>query len=528
MYRLMMIGGRKNEMEATKKMVNWEQLGIEVIGEVADGDAISEEVLRLKPEIVIVDTHMGNRPGLELVKRVQDSLPGAKTILISRSEDAKFISEAVNNGVCGYVLKPVQSGELVRTVSKTLAICREEKRSLALLEHKQRIEAGISSLQENFYRNLLYGVIQDEEDIRAQSRFLNVDTENRQYCVAYMELESEEGEKAFFHGVTITEKLKRNYRDVPGVHFILLDLVHIAVIFSDVREDAGSAKKQYLIRTREMLDFVNTTYSLLSTAGIGNVVLSLKDIGSSCREALKALQYKYHLGKMHVIDTEEVNFQYMEQELGLENLNEVVRQILFFGEKMLVEAFVNDMLPEDTSYPLLECICFTVMNVFRYQLLLLRLNPDDFLGPYPALTERIAAIKDLNSLKGWMIQTILLIIEYVRRSSKQETSELTAQMEDFVRSNYHRQILLQDVAEAVQTSPSHASYVFRNTFGKTIHQYIEELRMEKAVRLLLEDRDLRTFEIAEAAGYSNSSCFMNVFRKMYSCTPSEYRSKYLA
>jgi two-component system, response regulator YesN len=526
LYRLLIVDDLKKDIEAIKEALDWEQLGIEIVGEARDGGTGVKEALRLKPDIIIADIAMRNTDGLEMVNRILESVPRVKIIFVSCFDDFKFVSRAINNGACGYVLKPILAGELLKAVNKILAICREEKRSLELLEHKQRMEASISILQESFYKNLLYGVIQDEEDILAQSRFLNVGMDDKQYCVSYIELESEEEEKSFFHGITIVEKLKLNFREEPYIRFILLDLVHIAVVFSDDRQDTGRAKKQYLIKTREILDFVNSSYSLLSTAGMGNVVSSLKDIGGSYKQALKALQYKFYLGRLQVIDTEEVNFQFADSEANLENLSDVVKQILFFGEKMLVEAFINDMLIAPASPSMLKYICYTIINTFQMQLLQMQQNLEDILGSYPAVIEQISAIGSLNDLKDWMIRNILIIIGHIR-SSGPKSRELTGKMEDYIRLNYHRQIMLQDVAEHADISPSYANYIYINAHGKTVHQYIEELRMEKAVQLLLEDKELKVFEIAETAGYYNSSYFINVFRKMYSCTPSEYRRKFV-
>jgi AraC-like DNA-binding protein len=79
-----------------------------------------------------------------------------------------------------------------------------------------------------------------------------------------------------------------------------------------------------------------------------------------------------------------------------------------------------------------------------------------------------------------------------------------------------------DVAKQARLSPQAFSRFFKRCLGKTYMQYVNELRIGKVCRALLET-DLSVTEAAYGAGFNNLSNFNEQFRKLKSMTPSEYR-----
>jgi two-component system response regulator YesN len=78
------------------------------------------------------------------------------------------------------------------------------------------------------------------------------------------------------------------------------------------------------------------------------------------------------------------------------------------------------------------------------------------------------------------------------------------------------------VAAQVNVSPSYFSSIFRQKTGVTFVEYLTRLRMEKAKELLLCS-DCSSTEIGYTVGYKDPHYFSSLFKKMYGCTPKEYR-----
>ena len=86
-------------------------------------------------------------------------------------------------------------------------------------------------------------------------------------------------------------------------------------------------------------------------------------------------------------------------------------------------------------------------------------------------------------------------------------------------------LMLQDVAKAVNMSNSRFSTVFSQQSGQTFTEYLIYLRLNKA-KELLKSSDLRSSQIAFDVGYNDAHYFSYIFKKNVGMTPSEYRTRY--
>ncbi len=108
--------------------------------------------------------------------------------------------------------------------------------------------------------------------------------------------------------------------------------------------------------------------------------------------------------------------------------------------------------------------------------------------------------------------------------SRSETSppEWIEQVIDFCRKNYHRNIGIQDMADAVSYSRFHFSREFARIQGTTPAAFLKSLRLKNAVRLIQTER-LNIKEVAHRCGFRDSSYFCKVFRKEFATSPERFR-----
>jgi AraC-like DNA-binding protein len=94
---------------------------------------------------------------------------------------------------------------------------------------------------------------------------------------------------------------------------------------------------------------------------------------------------------------------------------------------------------------------------------------------------------------------------------------------DFIQAHIDQPILLEQVAGAVALSPFHFHREFKRATGMTPHQYIVQVRMERA-KALLSDSDLPLAEVAARVGFADQSHFSSTFRRTTAMTPRSYRN----
>lgn len=94
----------------------------------------------------------------------------------------------------------------------------------------------------------------------------------------------------------------------------------------------------------------------------------------------------------------------------------------------------------------------------------------------------------------------------------------------FLRRNYATRINVKDVAKVCHCSTSTLSHMFKKELGVSIREYICNMRMNDAMRML-QGTDLPINAISDMLGFANPNYFSNVFLKETGCSPSEFRQK---
>ncbi|MDY2627580.1 MAG: PocR ligand-binding domain-containing protein [Lachnospiraceae bacterium] len=95
-------------------------------------------------------------------------------------------------------------------------------------------------------------------------------------------------------------------------------------------------------------------------------------------------------------------------------------------------------------------------------------------------------------------------------------------MKQFMKDHYRENLTLENIAASAFLSSGYASRIFKKQMNISIMDYLLQLRMDEAKKMLRETT-LSIDEIASKTGYADSSYFTKVFRKAMGMTPSRYR-----
>ncbi|HPJ25145.1 MAG TPA: response regulator transcription factor, partial [Synergistaceae bacterium] len=78
---------------------------ITIVAEVADGRSAVEQALALRPDVVVMDIMMPDMDGILATKKIKEKVPHVKIIALSMYADKKFITEMLQAGASGFLLK---------------------------------------------------------------------------------------------------------------------------------------------------------------------------------------------------------------------------------------------------------------------------------------------------------------------------------------------------------------------------------------------------------------------------------------
>ena len=154
-------------------------------------------------------------------------------------------------------------------------------------------------------------------------------------------------------------------------------------------------------------------------------------------------------------------------------------------------------------------------------------------GDKRILLELFASLKEASNLDRFIIFlkiiselikvkiTPLSSFIYHKKYSDNEGKRMSNIME-YTMSNFHKEIDLDTIAEVSNMSPNAFCRYFKQRTNKTYFQFLIEVRVENACRLL-KKHDILIAEVSEKSGFKNISNFNRKFKEIKGFTPSKYR-----
>ncbi|MFD2101564.1 AraC family transcriptional regulator [Flagellimonas iocasae] len=137
------------------------------------------------------------------------------------------------------------------------------------------------------------------------------------------------------------------------------------------------------------------------------------------------------------------------------------------------------------------------------------------------------------------IASLLLVINEIAKSETQPLSSFVyrkiysddegkrmSNVFKFAMEHYHEQITLDQISEKANMSKNAFCRYFKKRTNKTFFQFLIEIRIENACKLIVNQPDLSISLICEQCGFTNIPNFNRKFKELKGCTPSKYRSQF--
>jgi len=118
MNTLMIVDDNEIMREGLKVAITKSHL-YDLVGEASDGRQAVEKAARFRPEIILMDIRMPYS-GLQATKDILQQLPDTKILMLTVSEEETDLIDSIKSGARGYILKGIDSGDLLLAI-KTIA-----------------------------------------------------------------------------------------------------------------------------------------------------------------------------------------------------------------------------------------------------------------------------------------------------------------------------------------------------------------------------------------------------------------------
>ena len=149
-------------------------------------------------------------------------------------------------------------------------------------------------------------------------------------------------------------------------------------------------------------------------------------------------------------------------------------------------------------------------------------RPEDVFGE--DLMNTYYHIEEINQFSARLKEDAMTLIAYLSRESSESNRSIVQYAILHIRSAAPAELSIQSIADALSISTGHLSRVFHQETGKKLVDYLLEVRMEHAARLIREN-ELTNEQICETIGYSRLQYFSAKFKEYYGVTLNEYRRR---
>lgn len=113
--------------DGISQLIPWEELGLQLMGTGADGQAAFKDIASYVPDIVITDIKMPKMDGIELIQTVTSQYPHIKFVVLSGYGEFELASQAMRHGVKYYLLKPCDEQEIIDVLQKVIEEIKLER-----------------------------------------------------------------------------------------------------------------------------------------------------------------------------------------------------------------------------------------------------------------------------------------------------------------------------------------------------------------------------------------------------------------
>ncbi|MBU9720995.1 MULTISPECIES: response regulator transcription factor [Bacillaceae] len=524
MYKVLLVDDEVFVRQGLLSLISWEEFGFEVIAEAGNGEDAFELIEEHSPDLVITDIRMPVVDGLELIKNVHKNLNSdQKFIIVSGYNDFSYAQKAVRFGVLDFILKPIDQEELEETLQKLKEKLDGEKRENTTRKKYMVNQIFVQSLEGNV----------DDEDMFEWSKALKVEKSDF-YHYLLLEINnlnidaglSEDGD-----GEDLKEVIKNTmYRITSNDdHLMMYEQQDNAIGLLIASDDLKKFDGEIVPLGEKLAKEASRKSNKIITAFAGKKIDNLKYLKDSYETANSIRGFKYVLLDQSSICYEDVKvipviYNELRNELFVsfmeqleENSKDEVNETI---EKIFKEFQDKSFAPKAIRTTINRCIHGVIERINTME------GNEQELSSLTPMMHWEKYNLTYGELRKLFTAFILDSATYIQELRKENMKGDIYKVKSYMEKNFHENISLKSIASKYYMNPVYMGQLFKKTFGMYFKEYLLQLRIDEA-RRLLRQTDMRVYEVAEKVGFGSTDYFVTQFEKINKLTPTEYRNELL-
>lgn len=309
--------------------------------------------------------------------------------------------------------------------------------------------------------------------------------------------------------------------------YVILDDDEFCLIIS-IGESINNGTMENLIKTIEDIqNAAESKYDIKISAAIGEYVYDIQDTSKSFKSSQEYMLYRLKYGFKSILYNKKISEDICGQYQYREDIEDKIFKGLKTGDLDKVKIELDRMF-EDIARLSYNDMVLAISELENNSKKVIEninhMNKNNASINYKQICSNLCILQTLDSVKNSFLELFKDEIEQNKAKNIDEKSKVIESIKKYVNDNYSDSMLsVETIAESVKLSANYIRILFKEIEGKSLSNYISEVRFEKA-KSLLESTDLTVMKISEEVGFANYNYFYTAFKKFYGISPNKYRN----
>ncbi len=507
MINVLIVDDEKIVREGIRHLIDWNNLGFCICGEASNGEEALEKIKKYQPGLVLLDIRMPKMYGTDLMATARDNGYNGYFIILSGYSDFGYAQAAMHYGASSYLTKPIDEKDLIDAVLSIKKKIEKEKHQESSMNHYLR------KAKMTVFKDLLLGIESNDS-----TNYIELGLTAPIYQVVMYE-----GYTPYYQSYNFADMLRVTNEGNDSFEHIVIDNKDIILLKGNFALDRFQSCLKYYANGTEKnspLDTIFLTY--------GPQVSTLSQIHHSYKVCHRLMNRRFFcLENQHVLSYEMLT-SIPEQTIALtpEAANALSERLMNY-----IQSFNRTMVSEELHH-LWDSLCQchgSIINIkhFLADIFLQIKQMTQHLFPNVEIPfAHNSAIIELIESKYYLYEIIHYFSEQfemiIRSIGNNSSDSVFDDIIFYIDHNYQKPLKLETLAPLFGYNSSYLGKLFTQKRGISFNNYLDEIRVAQAIRLL-EETPLKVYEISAQVGYKNVDYFHQKFKKLKNMSPAEYR-----
>lgn len=470
---------------------------------------------REKIDIVFMDINMSGMNGLDAISCILNLRPQTVVIMLSAFDEFRYAQQAMNLGAFKYLTKPVSRNVVIQTLRDAMNMV-DKKNGSDDESISKKLDEILPIVENDFIYSCIFGSGRSEDFAPYAEYF---DLEKKNYFFMCIEIPRMEQKSRYEISLRIRKIVSQKFKCLLSAF-----MVNRIAVFVPTENFSGKTEDEIFFA-----ESVREIYTLLSIeigqgirAGVSRIFCDLKDASENYNDALSALNKTSADGE--ILFCSEKNSSVAKSE----KISGIARRLFSrlklgdsVGVKFLCNLYFQELQGAGMDGDKMKNSVFEIL--FQAKILAKSAGENFFSAEYENVFGALSAATNIREIQDFAENRLAECASFISGAKKEKQNPAVKKACAFVAENLAAEISLEEVSRSAGVSPFYLSKLFKEELGETFVNYVSNLRLEKAKKLLTET-DLSIKEISAEIGYNDQNYFSRLFKNKFGASPKDFRN----